>query len=160
MWCGVWLVICVAVQLFIQPHLHSYSFKPYDYTLSLSFNWCSPHQSSLPFHICTALCSLHEASVIIMVQCVGHWASLRLGCLARVSTKQMFQCLYSNNLLTVKISSDILPSLTILKLLFLFHKWTTTQVTCPAHCSLSDHLCLKYCGAFRDINLNYLTHFI
>src|SRR4029434_9193360 len=28
------------------------------------------------------------------------------------------------------------------------------------HFRLSDHLCLKYCGAFRDVNLNYFTHFI
>src|SRR4029434_4500934 len=25
---------------------------------------------------------------------------------------------------------------------------------------VSDHLFLKYCGAFRDVNLNYFTHFI
>src|SRR4029434_9091251 len=28
------------------------------------------------------------------------------------------------------------------------------------HFRLSDHLCLKYCGAFRDANLNYFTYFI
>ena len=28
------------------------------------------------------------------------------------------------------------------------------------HFRLCVGLCLKYCGAFRDVNLNYFTHFI
>src|SRR4029434_11353425 len=90
-----------------------------------------------------------------------------------LSRSSVVMCFFFNDTATTEIYTlslhDALP-------IYIFHppfietqslvfsaKCDTCHMALPLkimHFRLSDHLCLKYCGAFRDANLNYFTHFI